>query len=123
VLSPARARKNERWYYFIHMLPRRAAVVRTTTKAFFAFCIFLAGSAGILFTGSSSATAAPPPFLTNYQLNDRSEDIRSLQELLNKRSFVVAQSGPGSIGNETPLFGVHTYRALIELQSANPSYS
>ena len=101
------------------MLPRRAAVVRTTTNAFFAFCIFLAASAGILFAHSSSVSAAPPPFLTNYQLNDRSEDIRSLQEVLNAQGFVVAQSGAGSIGNETPLFGLHTYGALIGFQSAH----
>jgi hypothetical protein len=55
----------------------------------------------------------------NRQLNDTGEDIRSLQKFLNSRGFVVAPNGPGSIGNETSLFRVHTYRALIQFQSAH----
>ena len=98
------------------MLPRRAAVVRTTTKTVLALCLFLAATSGTFV--ASNASAATPPFLTNYQLYDRSEDIRSLQQLLNAQGFIVAQSGPGSVGNETSIFGLHTYRTLVDFQSA-----
>jgi hypothetical protein len=67
-----------------------------------------------------SATSAGAVYLRqNRQLNDRGADIRSLQKVLNANGFVVAESGPGSAGNETSIFGIHTYRALIEFQSAH----
>lgn len=101
------------------MQSSRAAIARVTTKALFAFCIFLAAAASAFFTNSSSVSAAPSPFLTNYQLYDRGEDIRSLQQLFYTQGIVVSQSGPGSSGNETSIFGLHTYQALKEFQSAH----
>jgi peptidoglycan hydrolase-like protein with peptidoglycan-binding domain len=58
-------------------------------------------------------------FQQNRQLNDKGEDIRSLQKFLNLQGFVVAQNGAGSMGNETSIFGIHTYRALVQFQSAH----
>jgi Putative peptidoglycan binding domain len=55
----------------------------------------------------------------NYQIWDRSEDIRALQKWFNQAGYPVAASGPGSPGNETSIFGTHTYQSLIKFQSAH----
>lgn len=101
------------------MKSRRSGIARITTNNIFSSGIFLIALSSIFFGGGSHVNAATPSFLTNYQLYDRGEDLRSLQELFNAQGFVVAQSGPGSIGNETPLFGMCTYRALTDFQSAH----
>jgi Putative peptidoglycan binding domain len=56
--------------------------------------------------------------IKNYQLWDRSEDIRASQKFFNTDGFIIAQSGPGSPGNETSIFGVNTYRVLIKFQNS-----
>ncbi len=43
---------------------------------------------------------------------DTNPDVKKLQRFLNSRGFVVALSGPGSLGNETEYFGVKTELAL-----------
>ena len=58
-------------------------------------------------------------FSQNRQLFDTGPDIKLLQEYLNGHGYVLAQSGPGSPGNETDVFGPLTYNALKEFQSAN----
>ena len=55
----------------------------------------------------------------NRQLYDRGEDIRALQKFFNTHGFVIAQSGPGSPGNETSIFGKGTFKTLIKFQKAN----
>lgn len=52
------------------------------------------------------------------ELDDVGEDVRQLQKLLNQAGFTVSASGPGSIGNETTIFGYATQSALIEYQKA-----
>ncbi|HEY0948265.1 MAG TPA: peptidoglycan-binding protein [Candidatus Paceibacterota bacterium] len=47
------------------------------------------------------------------------EDVRSLQKLLNANGFVVANTGPGSAGSETDLFGALTRAALAGYQAAH----
>jgi chitodextrinase len=101
------------------MQTRRAAVARITTKTVLALCLFLAATSGTFVASSTNASAAPHQFLKNYQLYDRSQDIRSLQKFLNTDGFVIAQSGPGSPGNETSIFGLHTLQALKKFQSAH----
>ena len=49
----------------------------------------------------------------------KGEDVRALQQLLNNRGFIVAQSGYGSPGNETDYFGPATQDALARFQAAN----
>src|SRR5665647_1822798 len=98
------------------MPSRRVAVANTTTKSVLALCLFLAATAGTFVASSTNVNAAPPPFLKNYQLYDRSDDIRSLQKFLNAQGYIVAQNGPGSPGNETFIFGLHTYQALKHFQ-------
>lgn len=45
-------------------------------------------------------------------------DVLELQKYLNANGFLIAESGPGSPGKETTLFGFLTYTALIKLQDA-----
>jgi len=47
-----------------------------------------------------------------------SEDVRILQQVLNKNGFTVALSGLGSVGKETNLFGAGTLQAVIAFQKA-----
>jgi peptidoglycan hydrolase-like protein with peptidoglycan-binding domain len=56
-------------------------------------------------------------FPQNLQLWERGESVRLLQQFLNAQGFPVAQSGLGSPGNETTLFCLRTYRALITFQT------
>lgn len=74
---------------------------------------------GILSLALPQLTAASAPFLQNLQLRDTGDDITRLQQFLNAQEYLVAQSGPGSRGNETLTFGLHTYQALTQFQSAH----
>ncbi|MEN9920439.1 MAG: hypothetical protein RL538_332 [Candidatus Parcubacteria bacterium] len=44
-------------------------------------------------------------------------DVRALQQLLNAEGFIVAKTGPGSVGNESTYFGPATKAALIKYQN------
>lgn len=46
------------------------------------------------------------------------EDVRTLQRFLNCKGFVVAITGPGSIGNETNKFGPATVKSVKALQKS-----
>jgi peptidoglycan hydrolase-like protein with peptidoglycan-binding domain len=59
-----------------------------------------------------------PLFERDLRLGDRGEDVKMLQEFLNKRGFIVAKSGNGSLGHENDIFGPGTQRALKEFQEA-----
>jgi peptidoglycan hydrolase-like protein with peptidoglycan-binding domain len=50
-------------------------------------------------------------------LGRKGEDVKLLQQLLNRNGFTVAKYGPGSAGNETNFFGVATKSAVIKLQT------
>jgi len=43
-------------------------------------------------------------------------EVLLLQRLLNKEGFIVSDTGPGSLGNETDYFGAKTQRAVRALQ-------
>ncbi len=49
----------------------------------------------------------------------RSREVRVLQEFLNNNGFRVSQTGPGSPGNETEIFGPATHSAVVRWQIAN----
>ncbi|MFA5997192.1 MAG: IPT/TIG domain-containing protein [Candidatus Paceibacterota bacterium] len=64
----------------------------------------------------SSAQAGA--FGTNLSLGTKGEDVRALQKLLNlDKDTLVADTGAGSLGNETDYFGPATKRALIKFQN------
>ena len=50
---------------------------------------------------------------------DNDPEVKTLQKYLNAQGFLVAESGPGSPGLETTLFGAGTREALIKFQDAN----
>ncbi len=57
-------------------------------------------------------------FTRDLKLGDSGPDVKKLQEYLNSQGFIVAQTGPGSPGNETEYFGSLTKEALIRFQEA-----
>ncbi len=58
-------------------------------------------------------------FAYNLSWGDIKEDVRRLQQYLNSNGFVLADSGPGSLNNETDRFGTLTYLALIAFQNTH----
>ncbi len=60
-----------------------------------------------------------PAFRRNLVAGSSGDDVQALQIFLNARGFLVAKTGPGSIGNETKIFGTRTKQALILFQKAN----
>lgn len=76
------------------------------------------GSSGGTSSGGSSG-ATHPIFVRDFYLGTRGADVRSLQMYLNQQGYTIAQSGPGSPGNETDLYGPLTANAVRRLQEAN----
>jgi hypothetical protein len=76
-------------------------------------------SLGKRFRGGSSSGASHPIFSRNMYVGTRGADVRSLQMYLNQMGYTVAQSGTGSPGNETDLYGPLTSNAVRRLQEAN----
>lgn len=67
-------------------------------------------------------STVPPPsvytFTRDLSLGTVGDDVVQLQKYLNTHGFVIAQSGPGSVGNETTKFGSLTQAALVRFQQA-----
>lgn len=65
-------------------------------------------------------TAPPSPLVVtkNLKLNDRSSEALLLQRTLNHLGYTVADSGPGSLGQETSIFDDQTMQALIRYQES-----
>ncbi|MFA6476572.1 MAG: Ig-like domain-containing protein [Candidatus Paceibacterota bacterium] len=71
---------------------------------------------------SSAAKASSTPrysFTRNLKTGSTGSDVKLLQQFLNTHGFIVAKSGPGSVGQETTMFGALTRLALIKFQKAN----
>jgi peptidoglycan hydrolase-like protein with peptidoglycan-binding domain len=68
--------------------------------------------------GSTLQNVAGITLPKNYQLWDTGDDIRTLQKFFNTHGFIIAAQGSGSPGNETSIFGTHTYQALIKFQQS-----
>jgi len=72
-------------------------------------------------TASALPVAAVEPttsFGRDLDLGMTGEDVQALQQYLNNHGFKIADSGPGSPGNETTMFGYATKAALQRLQEA-----
>jgi hypothetical protein len=65
------------------------------------------------------STTTQYTFARNLKLGSRGEDVRQLQIFLNTHGFMLANSGAGSVGEETINFGTLTRNALIKFQEAN----
>ena len=78
-----------------------------------------APAAAVTTPVEESTGEAFAPFTRDLRKGDRGADVKRLQEYLNTHGFLVAQNGPGSIGNETTKFGALTKSALIKFQIAN----
>jgi peptidoglycan hydrolase-like protein with peptidoglycan-binding domain len=69
-------------------------------------------------TTPSTSPAVQYSFTRDLERDMEGADVRALQVFLNTHSFLVAQSGVGSPGNETTFFGPATQAALIRFQKA-----
>jgi len=58
-------------------------------------------------------------FLKDLKTGSINSDVKELQKFLNSNGYILAASGPGSIGNETDTFGKFTREALARFQAAN----
>lgn len=56
-------------------------------------------------------------FTKNLSFGDIDEEVRILQRLLNSQGFVLAESGPGSPGNETNIFADRAETAIKKFQA------
>lgn len=54
----------------------------------------------------------------NLSVGSIGEEVKLLQQFLNSKGFMVAESGPGSLGNETTKFGALTKKALAKYQAS-----
>ena len=80
-------------------------------------------SVAVALSAPSTTTTAPSPavasaFERNLTVGMQGDDVRALQVYLNANGYTVADSGPGSSGSETTMFGAATRAALIKLQEA-----
>ena len=60
-----------------------------------------------------------PQFTRDLTIGSTGDDVRALQQLLNDLGFLIADTGPGSPGQESTYFGERTRQALIRYQQAN----
>lgn len=67
----------------------------------------------------SNSASSGYVFTRDLQVGMSGADVKELQKFLNTKGFVVSVSGPGSVGNETTLFGSMTKTALAKFQTAN----
>ncbi len=60
-----------------------------------------------------------PPFLKDLRFGMVDKDVKYLQQFLNTHGAPIANTGPGSVGNETNTFGKLTLNAVIKFQKDN----
>ena len=69
-------------------------------------------------TGAPAAqvSAIGGKITSNLSAGSRGVSVKTLQQFLNTHGFVIASSGPGSLGNETENFGTLTVQAVRKFQ-------
>src|SRR3989344_2945377 len=77
------------------------------------------GQLEALQTQLTQLLGASTVFTRDLEVGGTGEDVRALQQFLNANGFMVTESGPGSPGNETIMFGGLTRAALAAFQAAN----
>lgn len=65
---------------------------------------------------STSISTETSPLRINLSMGMEHESVRTLQQILNGAGFIIAESGPGSVGNETIKFGALTRAAVRKFQ-------
>jgi len=58
-------------------------------------------------------------FTRDLKIGMTGDDVQELQRYLNSNGYVLAKTGPGSVGQETKKFGRATREALVKFQKAN----
>ena len=74
---------------------------------------------GALQNQLAGLQGASTAFTRNLEVGGTGDDVLALQKFLNANGFTIAESGPGSSGNETSTFGGLTRAALAKFQAAN----
>lgn len=73
---------------------------------------------GVNTETTKSTTSSKLIFTRDLKLGDKGPDVKKLQQYLNQRGFIVAESGNGSPGQESELFGPGTKDALKRFQES-----
>ena len=75
----------------------------------------------MIYSEEKIETKEPSDYIFKYNLSYgiTASDVKNLQKYLNNNGYVLADSGPGSPGQETELFGSLTQKALIRFQKEN----
>jgi streptogramin lyase len=69
-----------------------------------------------ILTTESKPTSTFPPITTSIKSQTTGVVVKSLQQILNSLGFTLTQTGPGSPGNETEVFGALTRQAVQKFQ-------
>lgn len=67
-------------------------------------------------TTSTSSSRLVSVFVGNWKRGQKGEEVRRLQQVLNRLGFVVSTSGAGSVGQETTVYGSLTLQAVMRFQ-------
>ncbi len=76
------------------------------------------GTSTIVSSSMTGLSVGSTTFYRDLTIGSKGPDVQALQRFLNQRGFLVATTGPGSIGNETQIFGPGTKAALMAWQLA-----
>ncbi|HBU06725.1 MAG TPA: hypothetical protein DEB09_01450 [Candidatus Magasanikbacteria bacterium] len=73
----------------------------------------------MLLASTAKAAVNVPQISRDLDVGFTGDDVKGLQKFLNSNGYTVVATGPGSLGNETTMFGNATKAALVKFQSAN----
>lgn len=60
-----------------------------------------------------------PKLIKTLKLGVKGDQVKLLQQMLNKKGFTIATTGAGSMGNESNVFATKTKSAVVKFQKAN----